>query len=439
MSDHTETVEPAAPESEPSAEASPPPDPARRRVVRQMIAGAVALVVIAAAVVAVQVWNDDTESIVGVSGASNDGAQVGEHFHAFFGLSFCGGQAAPAPPSLPGLGVFSDGQGIAHIAPTGPENAEANATVNRLLEPFGLALTPEGVFNAAEGVLGFPNGAPCPEQTPLAGQPAELALSVNGSILAGDPGTYVPADNDVIFVYYSPAGVYPTGVDLLPVDPTTGLPINPLALLGTVTEPLGYTPELATAQSRCLAAPVPAPPTGTPAQFPAAPELTVEADITYTATITTSCGDVVVELDAAAAPNTVNSFVFLAREGFFDGTPIHRIVPGFVVQAGDPTGSGSGGPGYSLADENLGANFSEGTLAMANSGPDTSGSQFFIVSDPAGAEQLNSSPLYSIFGQVVEGLDIVHALQSIGDPFDQTGGGVPLAPVYVLEVTITES
>jgi cyclophilin family peptidyl-prolyl cis-trans isomerase len=203
-----------------------------------------------------------------------------------------------------------------------------------------------------------------------------------------------------------------------------------------VIEPPGYTPELASIQGRCLSAPQPAAPSAAPPQFPEAPALTIDPGAAYTATITTTCGDVVIALDAAAAPNTVNSFVFLAGEGYFDNTPFHRIIPGFVVQGGDPTGSGTGGPGYTIADENLGANFVEGTLAMANAGPDTNGSQFFIVSDPAGAEQLNASPLYSIFGQVTEGLDIVAALESLGDP---AGSGQPVAPLYVLSVSVTET
>jgi cyclophilin family peptidyl-prolyl cis-trans isomerase len=409
-------------------------DPARRRLMRQMIAGAVALVLVAAAVTAVFVWNDDDAD----AGRTGVGAQVGDHLHAFFGLAFCGDQAVPAPPSLPGFGIWSDGQGIVHVAPVSSETAGDNASLNRYLEPFGLALTPEGVLNVASGGVLFANGDPCPAQTPLAGQPAELAVSVNGSIISGDPGLYLPEDGDVIIVYYTAAGVYQTGAELLPTDPTTGAPVDPVALLGAVTEPAGYTPELATAQAACIAAPAPEVTADAPVQFPAAPALTVDAATTYTAAITTSCGDVVIELDAAAAPNTVNSFVFLAREGYYDNTPIHRVVPGFVVQGGDPTGTGSGGPGYSIADENLGANFSEGTLAMANSGPDTNGSQFFIVSDPAGAAQLNSTPNYSIFGQVVGGLDVVDVLDSLGDP-DPNGSGQPLVPLYVLSVTITES
>jgi cyclophilin family peptidyl-prolyl cis-trans isomerase len=145
-----------------------------------------------------------------------------------------------------------------------------------------------------------------------------------------------------------------------------------------------------------------------------------------------------VALDAENAPNTVNNFVFLARDGFYDGTLLHRIVPDFVVQGGDREGTGAGQLGYSIDDENTDAGFETGTVAMANAGPDTNGSQFFIVSSPNGAEQLNGLPNYSIFGTVTDGLDVVELLDSFG--IAESGSqGVPLDAVYVLGVTITES
>ncbi|HCB01702.1 MAG TPA: peptidylprolyl isomerase [Anaerolineae bacterium] len=118
-------------------------------------------------------------------------------------------------------------------------------------------------------------------------------------------------------------------------------------------------------------------------------------------------GEFKIQLFADKAPITVNNFVFLAREGFYDGTTFHRVLDGFMAQGGDPTGTGSGGPGYSFEDEFSDLTFDrEGLLAMANSGPNTNGSQFFITYAPT--PHLNN--LHTIFGQVIEGMDVVNAL-----------------------------
>jgi len=152
-----------------------------------------------------------------------------------------------------------------------------------------------------------------------------------------------------------------------------------------------------------------------------------------TITITTSCGDIVVELDPAVAPETVNSFVFLADQGYFDGGAAHRIVPGFLMQAGDPTATGRGGPGYVIPDElpTDDTPYTRGTLAMANRGPDTGGSQFFIMLDDAGLP-----PAYSVFGQVVEGFDVLDAIAAVPLGFNSSGEpSSPLESVYLVKVT----
>src|ERR1700726_2392630 len=121
----------------------------------------------------------------------------------------------------------------------------------------------------------------------------------------------------------------------------------------------------------------------------------------YVATMTTSHGTMVIALDPLAAPKAVNSFVFLARYHYFDGIVFHRVIPGFVLQGGDPEGSGRGGPGYRFADELPPAGRYElGSLAMANAGPNTNGSQFFVISGPSG---MRLPPQYSLFGKVVAG------------------------------------
>jgi cyclophilin family peptidyl-prolyl cis-trans isomerase len=183
-----------------------------------------------------------------------------------------------------------------------------------------------------------------------------------------------------------------------------------------------------------------------------APELTVDEDATYTATIATTCGDIVVELDAASAPLAVNSFVFLAEDGYYDGVGFHRVIQGFVAQAGDPAGTGCGRedcgpggadepafPGYTFEDELDAAEalvaeegvYPQGTLAMANAGPDTNGSQWFIVEPEEGVAL---PPDYTVFGQVVEGQEVVDAIV-----LGPVAGDAPVDPVVITSVTVDVS
>jgi cyclophilin family peptidyl-prolyl cis-trans isomerase len=157
----------------------------------------------------------------------------------------------------------------------------------------------------------------------------------------------------------------------------------------------------------------------------------IDTTKTYKATMVTSKGTLEIVLDALSAPKTVNSFVFLSRWHYYDGIVFHRVIPGFVLQGGDPTGTGAGGPGYRFADELPQAGRYElGSLAMANAGPNTNGSQFFVISGPDG---VRLPPLYSLFGKVVKGLDVVEAINNIG-----TGSGRPTEDVIIESVTITE-
>jgi cyclophilin family peptidyl-prolyl cis-trans isomerase len=172
--------------------------------------------------------------------------------------------------------------------------------------------------------------------------------------------------------------------------------------------------------------------------FAKAPATCIDPAKTYTAVVTTNKGAYTVQLDAKAAPLAVNNFVVLARYHFFDNTICHRDIPGFAVQCGDPTGKGTGGPGYSFADELPAAGaYKVGSLAMANSGANTNGSQFFIITGSSGVAL---PPSYSLFGQVTNGLDTtVQALDALGNP-DQAANGVPpLEQIIMQSVTITES
>lgn len=170
-------------------------------------------------------------------------------------------------------------------------------------------------------------------------------------------------------------------------------------------------------------------------EFDGYPPMCIDEAGSYTAVIETNFGSLTVDLDPATAPLTVNNFVTLARYRYFDDTVCHRIIPDFVVQCGDPTATGTGGPGYRFPDElpSIG-DYQIGSLAMANSGPDTNGSQFFIISGERGAAL---PPNYSLFGQVTEGLDdTLVALDAVGNP--ESNGVPPLEEVRILSVTINE-
>ncbi|NNE75050.1 MAG: peptidylprolyl isomerase [Acidimicrobiales bacterium] len=153
----------------------------------------------------------------------------------------------------------------------------------------------------------------------------------------------------------------------------------------------------------------------------------------YTAVLDTSLGELTIALDALAAPNTVNNFVYLARYHYYDGIIFHRIIRNFMCQGGDPTGTGRGGPGYRFADElPKPGRYEIGSIAMANAGPNTNGSQFFIVSGPDGC---GLPPQYSLFGKVIKGLEVVEALQSVATNRQDR----PDTDVVINSVTITET
>lgn len=177
---------------------------------------------------------------------------------------------------------------------------------------------------------------------------------------------------------------------------------------------------------------------GSPVQWDEVPQQVIDPARTYSATIETTAGTIVVDLDQERAPVTVNNFVCLAQAGFYDNTSFHRIIRDFMIQGGDPTGTGTGGPGYRFQDELPQGEtpYLRGTIAMANSGPDTNGSQFFIVhQDQPGAFPKN----YSIFGQVSQGMDVVDALAAM--PVADNGMGeisAPTGDVRIVSVTISE-
>ena len=183
-----------------------------------------------------------------------------------------------------------------------------------------------------------------------------------------------------------------------------------------------------------MANPCPNPDGSSPKQqrFDGPPPMCIDPAKRYTAEMVTSAGTMRIALDPIAAPKTVNNFVFLARYHYYEGIVFHRVIPGFVLQGGDPTGTGTGGPGYRFEDElPAPGRYELGSLAMANAGPNTNGSQFFVISGPDG---MRLPPQYSLFGKVVAGLDVVAAVDKLG-----SRSGKPTELVTIESVTITES
>lgn len=196
-----------------------------------------------------------------------------------------------------------------------------------------------------------------------------------------------------------------------------------------------------------------APPEADPQQYDSPPEMALEDGVDYGATIETSCGTIEVDLLEEEAPATVNNFVFLAKEGYYDGLTFHRVEPDQVIQSGAPQPTGEGGPGYSIEDDGLPQSSKEyvfGTLAMANRGPDTAGSQFFFnVKDPdpkGGFESSSYPPDYALFGKVdpedeesVETLVEISTQETEQAP-DPTGAPstMPQVPIYIESVEISE-
>lgn len=166
-------------------------------------------------------------------------------------------------------------------------------------------------------------------------------------------------------------------------------------------------------------------------QYPSPPELAIDLAKSYTAKLDTNHGEIVIELDPARSPQTVNNFVFLARDGYYDGVIFHRVIENFMIQGGDPTGTGMGGPGYKFRDEIEGqGSYGRGVVAMANAGPHTNGSQFFICHSDTGLPHS-----YTIFGKVSSGLETVDSIATTSTD----GSDKPHDEVVINKVTITES
>lgn len=164
------------------------------------------------------------------------------------------------------------------------------------------------------------------------------------------------------------------------------------------------------------------------ARYEAPPAMSIDPERRYQSIVHTERGDITIELRPGVAPTTVNNFVFLAREGYYDDTTFHRVVPGFLAQAGDPTGNGRGNPGYRFPDEISETPFVRGTVGMANAGPNTNGSQFYLML--ADSPQLTGR--YTAFGQVTGGMELVEALTP-RDPSPDAEPGDRIESIEVIE------
>ncbi|MDX6476328.1 MAG: hypothetical protein QOH95_1839 [Gaiellaceae bacterium] len=191
-------------------------------------------------------------------------------------------------------------------------------------------------------------------------------------------------------------------------------------------------PQTTTDASGCRSVTAPAGKTRTESK----PTQPLDAAKTYDVVLRTNCGDFTIRLAAKTAPATATSFAGLVRKGYFDGTVFHRIVPGFIIQGGDPTGTGQGGPGYSTVDKPAaGTQYTHGVVAMAKTQtepPGTSGSQFFVVTSP----DAQLPPDYAVLGKIVKGLDVVDKIGQLGDPASG-GAGSPTETVEVEKATLT--
>lgn len=175
-------------------------------------------------------------------------------------------------------------------------------------------------------------------------------------------------------------------------------------------------------------------PTVQPEARPMPPAMEIDVNKKYTAVMETSAGRITIALNAKETPITVNNFVYLSRKGFYNGSPFHRVIPTFMIQGGSPKGDGIGGPGYSFADEPFTGEYTRGTVAMANAGPHTNGSQFFIMHADYGLQ-----PDYVIFGKVTEGMSVVDAIATAPTVQDGRENSKPVSPVTITSITIGEN
>jgi cyclophilin family peptidyl-prolyl cis-trans isomerase len=351
-------------------------------------------------------------SLAGAAGS--DRPRLGDHWHAALAVDVCGEFLpnaptfhAPAGRPTSQAGIHTHGDGLIHVHPFTASEAGANATLGKYLEYGGWTITSRDL-DLWSGPASAPKqstwktGDECPAGE-FAGRPGRVVWMVDGKVQRGAPSQLRLKNGQVIVV-----GFLPKGVELA----------APPNALESVQQPSDVT--------------------GKPAKQLAAPPMTIDPNAQYTATVTTSLGDIVIRLDAANAPVAVNNFVYLADQKFYEPSTFHRAVRDFVVQGGDPNGNGTGGPGYEVAGEvpHPAAGqpaYPLGSVAMAKTSTapaGSSGSQFFIVTGASG-ERIRAD--YARIGTVTSGLDVAQRIAALAPT---SGDGPPTTPVFIYSVTV---
>ncbi len=385
--------------------------------------------------------------------SDGDGPDVGEHWHAAYGIFICEDFVDPIQDQSDPEGIHTHGDGVIHIHPFGESAAGANATLGKFFEAMRIELTDDGLFSDAGSLEA---GLDCD------GVPAELSVARWTLSTLDQPPTIVETgiadvrfteDLEIYTLAFAPAG--------------TEIPLPPsIASLGSLTDvdpseipelPPGFTVarvdppgpgEAIDGETPCPAEDGSSPRT---TEFSQPPPMCIDPAATYTATFETSKGDIVVDLDAASAPDTVNNFVVLARYHYYDGTALFRTAPSIdIIQGGAPHSNDGAdiGPGYTIADEGDGYSYQPGDLAMARTAqPDSASAQFFFSAGPNTAN-LDGPPgnpdgsgrgTYVVFGSTVEGLDVLEEIIGLHVPDPALAGGGPGEAVIVERVVIEES
>jgi cyclophilin family peptidyl-prolyl cis-trans isomerase len=384
---------------------------------------------------------------------TSDGPDVGTHWHAAYGIYICDGFVDPIQDQTDPEGVHTHGDGIIHIHPFVEESANKNATLGKFMEALSLELTDDGFFSAEGSVEA---GLECPDG------PAEFkvarwqlfALDDGPVVIDSDiAGTQFVEDLEIYTFAFVSAG---TELPLPPSIPNLGsisdvdpgdLPELPPGFAVTAVPPPGAG-ESVSGETPCPEADGSSLRT---TDFAASPPVCIDAGARYTATFVTNFGNVVIELDSAATPETVNNFVVLARYHYYDDTSLFRTAPSIAIIQGGAPHSNDGadvGPGYVIEDEGDGYTYVPGDLAMARTGaPNSASAQFFFSAGPATAN-LDGSPgnedgsgrgTYVVFGRTIEGLDVLEEILTLHVDDARLQGGGPSVPVIIDSILIEES
>ncbi len=397
--------------------------------------------------------DDGTEDESAGDGAAGDGPGVGDHWHAAYGIYICDDFVDPLLDESDPEGIHTHGDGVIHIHPFEESAAGENATLGKFFEAMQIELDDGGLFSDAGSLEA---GIDCPDG------PAEVRVARWTLSTLNQPPTIIDSgladirfteDLEIYTLAFAPTGAEippPPSIgslgSLSDVDPSE-LPDLPPGFTVARVDPPGAG-EAIEGETPCPAEDGSSPRT---TEFSGPPPMCIDPEASYTATFVTNRGDVVVELDAENAPETVNNFVVLARYHYYDDTALFRTAPSIdIIQGGAPHSNDGAdiGPGYTIDDEGDGYSYEAGDLAMARTAqPDSASAQFFFSAGPNTAN-LDGPPgnpdgsgrgTYVVFGRTVEGLDVLEEIIGLHVPDPALAGGGPGEPVIVERVVIEES